>query len=174
MNVPQAASIWTDERVVQLRILWADGLSASQIAGAIGGVTRNAVIGKLSRLGMVGRERPMKAKKPVSAARRYQSPADEISREEKARRQAARRLANMMGWKPPVFVSEPPAESLHVSLLDLNPDSCRYPEGDGPFLFCGRPRMAGSSYCEHCHEITHYKPGRETPRAPFRHNGWAA
>ena len=42
---------WTDERVELLKKLWADGLSASQIAGELGGITRNAVIGKVHRLG---------------------------------------------------------------------------------------------------------------------------
>ncbi|HVP83788.1 MAG TPA: GcrA family cell cycle regulator, partial [Rhizomicrobium sp.] len=42
---------WTDERVEQLKNLWTEGLSASQIARALGGVTRNAVIGKVHRLG---------------------------------------------------------------------------------------------------------------------------
>lgn len=46
---------WTDERVEQLRKLWSEGLSASQIATEIGGVTRNAVIGKVHRLGLSGR-----------------------------------------------------------------------------------------------------------------------
>ena len=46
---------WTDERVDQLKKLWLDGLSASQIAQELGGVTRNAVIGKVHRLGLSGR-----------------------------------------------------------------------------------------------------------------------
>ena len=46
---------WTDERVELLKKLWAEGLSASQIAGRLGGVTRNAVIGKVHRLGLSGR-----------------------------------------------------------------------------------------------------------------------
>src|SRR3954463_13065323 len=49
---------WTDERVERLKKLWADGLSASQIAGELGGVTRNAVIGKVHRLGLSGRRQP--------------------------------------------------------------------------------------------------------------------
>ena len=56
---------WTDERVELLKKLWADGLSASQIAAELGGVTRNAVIGKVHRLGLAGR-----AKAPSSAAPR--------------------------------------------------------------------------------------------------------
>jgi len=46
---------WTDERVDLLKKLWSEGLSASQIAGRLGGVTRNAVIGKVHRLGLSGR-----------------------------------------------------------------------------------------------------------------------
>ena len=46
---------WTDERVERLSKLWADGLSASQIAAELGNVTRNAVIGKVHRLGLSGR-----------------------------------------------------------------------------------------------------------------------
>src|SRR5918999_5304444 len=46
---------WTDERVELLKKLWADGLSASQIAAELGGITRNAVIGKVHRLGLSGR-----------------------------------------------------------------------------------------------------------------------
>src|SRR5207247_4297849 len=56
---------WTDERVELLKKLWADGLSASQIAAELGGITRNAVIGKVHRLGLSGR-----AKSPSSAAPR--------------------------------------------------------------------------------------------------------
>ena len=46
---------WTDERVESLKKFWQEGLSASQIASRIGGVTRNAVIGKVHRLGLAGR-----------------------------------------------------------------------------------------------------------------------
>ena len=57
---------WTDERVELLKKLWADGLSASQIAAELGGITRNAVSGKVHRLGLSGR-----AKSPSSAAPRW-------------------------------------------------------------------------------------------------------
>jgi GcrA cell cycle regulator len=46
---------WTDERVEKLKELWGDGMSASQIAKILGGVTRNAVIGKVHRLGLSNR-----------------------------------------------------------------------------------------------------------------------
>src|SRR6478672_13863661 len=56
---------WTDERVELLKKLWNQGLSASQIAGELGSVTRNAVIGKVHRLGLSGR-----AKSPAGASPR--------------------------------------------------------------------------------------------------------
>ena len=51
---------WTDERVEQLKKLWSEGLSASQIANRLGDVTRNAVIGKVHRLGLEARAKPKK------------------------------------------------------------------------------------------------------------------
>lgn len=171
MNVPQAASVWTDERVVQLRSLWADGLSCSQIAAAMGeGLTRNAVIGKIHRLGMGEKAHPLRK---ARAPKPRREPVF-ISREEKARRQAIRGVARLIGWDIPTFEPQPPAESLHVSLLDLGPNSCRYPEGDGPFLFCGQPRMLGSSYCEHCHKVTHQSPVVKKATQHPRIYGWRA
>ena len=55
---------WTEERVEILKKLWADGLSASQIAGRLGGITRNAVIGKVHRLGLAGRATTSRMRAP--------------------------------------------------------------------------------------------------------------
>src|SRR5215471_15563844 len=55
---------WSDDRVEQLKTLWTEGLSASQIARALGGVTRNAVIGKVHRLGLAGRASPSRSDRP--------------------------------------------------------------------------------------------------------------
>lgn len=64
---------WTDQRVAQLKKLWQQGKSASEIAETLGGVTRNAVIGKAHRLGLSGRPSPIKTativKKPVAPAK---------------------------------------------------------------------------------------------------------
>ena len=68
---------WTDQRIDQLKALWEKGLTASQIAEELGGVSRNAVIGKAHRLGLKSRPSPVKAhdtdkkaapKKPAAAA----------------------------------------------------------------------------------------------------------
>src|SRR5437763_14361593 len=79
---------WSDDRVEQLKKLWESGLSASQIAAELGSVTRNAVIGKVHRLGLSGR-----AKSPSSAAPRQRQarPAQQMMRGSRpvARRHAA-------------------------------------------------------------------------------------
>lgn len=65
---------WTEERIERLKKMWADGATASQIADELGGVSRNAVIGKAHRLGLEQRPSPVKAveekeKKPARAAK---------------------------------------------------------------------------------------------------------
>lgn len=55
---------WTDQRIDQLKTLWEKGLTASQIADELGGVSRNAVIGKAHRLGLKSRPSPVKANEP--------------------------------------------------------------------------------------------------------------
>ncbi len=59
---------WTDQRIDQLRTLWEKGLTASQIADELGGVSRNAVIGKAHRLGLKSRPSPVKATEPEKKA----------------------------------------------------------------------------------------------------------
>ena len=63
-----AGMAWTDERIDQLRRLWESGLTASQIAEQLGGVSRNAVIGKAHRLGLQSRPSPVKAGEPAAPA----------------------------------------------------------------------------------------------------------
>ena len=55
---------WTDDRIEQLKSLWTEGLSSTQIARALGGLTRNAVIGKVHRLGLAGRASPHRNDRP--------------------------------------------------------------------------------------------------------------
>src|ERR1043165_2566889 len=68
-NEDNGTMMWTDERVELLKKLWTDGLSASQIAAELGGITRNAVIGKVHRLGLSGG-----AKSPSSSGPRVRKP----------------------------------------------------------------------------------------------------
>src|SRR4051812_7734622 len=96
---------WTDERVELLKKLWQDGLSASQIAKQLGGVTRNAVIGKVHRLGLSGRATPSKPQRTV-----FKSPRP--ARVATAAPSAPRRLADPVSAHPapaPVrYVDETP------------------------------------------------------------------
>ncbi|MEC3911056.1 GcrA family cell cycle regulator [Sphingobium sp. CR2-8] len=73
---------WTDERIDQLKGMWERGLTASQIADELGGVSRNAVIGKAHRLGLQSRPSPVKAndapKKAAAPAPRKPAPAPEV------------------------------------------------------------------------------------------------
>lgn len=70
---------WTDERIEQLRNMWEKGLTASQIADELGGVSRNAVIGKAHRLGLKSRPSPVKATEKVKPAKPAAPPADRKS-----------------------------------------------------------------------------------------------
>src|SRR3954466_622786 len=71
---------WSDDRVEQLKKLWEGGLSASQIAAALGGVTRNAVIGKVHRLGLSGRAKSASSSTPRQRKPRAPSHVMRISR----------------------------------------------------------------------------------------------
>lgn len=88
---------WTDERVEKLKELWGDGMSASQIAKALGAVTRNAVIGKVHRLGLSNRGTTSGAQPVTSEAKAASKPA-KPSRSEKVASEP----------KDPVVVAEEP------------------------------------------------------------------
>jgi GcrA cell cycle regulator len=143
---------WNDERVELLKKLWADGLSASQIAGRLGGVTRNAVIGKVHRLGLSGRATTsrMKSHRPRARA-------------QSAKRLMKPRFANI--GNPALrnlylADTEPytsPAEELDIPVNErkyiqtLTEISCRWPIGDpqhAEFHFCGKTKITGLPYCE--------------------------
>ncbi|HEY0164934.1 MAG TPA: GcrA family cell cycle regulator [Sphingomicrobium sp.] len=80
---------WTDERIDQLKKMWSDGATASQIADELGGVSRNAVIGKAHRLGLDARPSPVKAgeekeKKPAAASAKAAPRAESSAKREPA------------------------------------------------------------------------------------------
>ena len=66
---------WTDERIDRLKELWSKGMTASQIAEELGGVSRNAVIGKAHRLGLQSRPSPVKANEPAKEKKAKAAPA---------------------------------------------------------------------------------------------------
>jgi GcrA cell cycle regulator len=91
---------WTEERIERLKKLWHDGATASQIADELGGVSRNAVIGKAHRLGLEQRPSPVKpgeekeAKKPASAAPKTATPKAEAPKAAPAVAHAAPQASN--------------------------------------------------------------------------------
>lgn len=142
---------WTDDRVELLKRLWSEGLSASQIAGRLGSVTRNAVIGKVHRLGLSGRATTSRMKTHRPRARMANQ-----------KRQAKPRFAQpgnpaVRALYMDVEAYVPPAEELVIPLAErktiqsLTECSCRWPIGDPQmedFHFCGKSKVVGLPYCE--------------------------
>jgi GcrA cell cycle regulator len=135
---------WTTERVEQLQKYVMAGLTCSQIAAEIG-VTRNAVIGKINRLGispgrrpgaLPGQVRMMRARAPARPSRMAR---------------ILRAVAMIQPTEPVATAEAPPIESARrCSLLDLAGGGCRWPLGDpgkADFGFCGNDAIAGFSYC---------------------------
>jgi len=118
---------WTEERVALLTRLWGEGKTAAEIASALGGVTRNAVIGKAHRLKLSNRVSPIQQnKKPTAPKTERKAPE-------------------------PVKAAQPREKAGEVSLLDLEPRMCRWPLGDPQdeaFGFCGEDKLSGVPYCE--------------------------
>ena len=149
---------WTDERVERLKTLWAAGLSCSKIASALGHVTRNAVIGKVTRLGLDlrgkgGNYNGNQRSNPGPKSRpRVAKPAAITLRQPKVSHESPEIKAMRCDEITP----------LNVSLLDLAHGQCRYPYGetgvgDG-VLFCGHPAVKDRSYCASHFTLT-IKPG---------------
>jgi len=97
---------WTDERIDQLKDLWEKGLTASQIAEELGGVSRNAVIGKAHRLGLKSRPSPVKSGGKKKAAAKKKPPAKAASPAAKKPRAPARAKAPA----PPANAPQQPAK----------------------------------------------------------------
>jgi GcrA cell cycle regulator len=161
---------WTDERVELLKKLWADGLSASQIAAELGGVTRNAVIGKVHRLGLSGR-----AKSSSSGVPRQRKPRSHMMRVSRpaSRGNNALALSYDMEQEPePEVIENIIPLGQRRTLLELNEDTCRWPIGDPAttdFFFCGGKPLNALPYC-HYHSRVAYQPAsdRRKDRRPFR------
>jgi GcrA cell cycle regulator len=163
---------WTDERVELLKKLWSDGLSASQIAAELGGITRNAVIGKVHRLGLSGR-----AKSPASSAPRQRKPRQ--THMLRVARPAAMRGNTALAYSYDYEAEAEPAPVENVvpmgqrrTLLQLNEETCRWPIGDpatADFYFCGGKSVTGVPYCAYHCRIAYQPPAtRRDKRPPAR------
>ena len=164
---------WTDERVERLKTLWSEGLSASQIATELGAVTRNAVIGKVHRLGLSGRAKPqVQPARPQAAApqRVKAAPSRTVAQSSNARVIAhpvsvgatalkADTLAEQVLVAAPVVEADPPSFE-RVTILNLNEQTCKWPVGDpssDDFHFCARRSDVGIPYCAY-HARIAYQP----------------
>ena len=164
---------WTEERVELLRKLWLEGLSASRIAAELaGGVTRNAVIGKVHRLGMSGR---VKAPTPMPAgARRPNKPSADPSRQPLQRAAAMPMRGNLAiaVQSRPLPVPQSYRSSGdnvvpmtdNVTIMELRESMCRWPVGDpssSEFRYCGGKAPIGDGpYCSF-HSRMAYQPTQD-------------
>ncbi len=168
---------WTDERVETLKRMWGEGQSASQIAKELGGVTRNAVIGKVHRLGLSNRAggtsnaeakpaaagaapetkaEKTKAKPAVNEPEEEEEEETVASITRKAIIPAGQPLppqpsANEISPEALASVREVEKKAKKISLMELTERTCKWPIGDpatDDFWFCGLSVQAGKPYCE--------------------------
>jgi len=169
-----AGGTWTDERVELLKKLWTDGLSASQIAAELGNVTRNAVIGKVHRLGLSGRAKDAKpaasaaATRARKATRAPSAPAPIAPQVNASNVVMAPIQLQPVNEVPEVFAEDDVAipMSERVTIMDLRESMCRWPMGDPTkpeFRFCGARSITGLPYCNH-HARIAYQPVADRKR----------
>ncbi len=126
---------WTEEKVNKLKELWGKGQTASQIAEIIGGVSRNAVIGKAHRLNLSSK---IKARSSISSQKNNFKQSSQVSF--KGRRGKFKSLLLNKDFEP----------AKNLSLEELTEDTCKYMEGnpnEKDARFCGRKNVEKFSYC---------------------------
>ena len=160
---------WTDERIKQLRQLWSEGQSASKIAEKLGGVTRNAVIGKVHRLGLSNRSensekkiltkkrgRPAKVKNTDNFQKQIENNnSKEFSHinSDKFDDLPVNGLEgdkNMLPEATLANIAELEENAKKLNLMELTERTCKWPIGDPAtenFWFCGHPSEQGKPYC---------------------------
>ena len=138
---------WTDEKVAKLKELWGKGNTASQIAEIIGGISRNAVIGKAHRLNLSAK---IKTRTATSNQNFENSLEHKNNKSKKSTRIKFRSLIIEKDFEP-----ENPKQ-----LEELDENSCKWPIGhpdEKSFYFCGRSSLKDFSYCK-LHLLYAYQP----------------
>jgi GcrA cell cycle regulator len=159
---------WTDDRVELLKKLWSDGLSASQIAAELGGISRNSVIGKVHRLGLSGR-----AKSPSNSAPRQRKPRTHghMMRIVRPGVRGNTALAPMHAYDTEVETQPAIIENIvplgqRCTILELTESKCHWPIGDpgsADFFFCGGKTLESLPYCGY-HSRVAYQPASDRRR----------
>ena len=129
---------WTDEKVAKLKELWGKGKTANQIAEIIGGISRNAVIGKAHRLNLSAK---IKTRSVVSSKNFENAEDNKNLKSIKGRRSRFKSLIIEKDFEP-----ENPKQ-----LEELDENSCKWPIGhpdEKTFYFCGRTSLKDFSYCK--------------------------
>lgn len=163
---------WTDERTEKLKTLWNEGLSASQIAGRIGGVTRNGVIGKVHRLGLSGRTTTSRLKRNRQRPRKP-SPQRATFLHGQAVRRARIAELKQEAYHPPREPLPPPnpGDIATKTFAEIEADDCRFIPADprsGGKMFCGHPVVPGTSWCAHHLQRVSAAPVTRAPFVPVR------
>jgi GcrA cell cycle regulator len=161
---------WTDERVELLKKLWADGLSASQIAAELGGITRNAVIGKVHRLGLSGRAKSASSGSP--RPRKARAPMLRMGRTSIRGNTALAHAYEIEAAAEPELIDNVIPIGQRRTILELTEQTCHWPVGDpssSEFFFCGGNTINGLPYCAY-HSRVAYQPAgdRRRDRRPSR------
>jgi GcrA cell cycle regulator len=163
---------WTDERVELLKKLWSDGLSASQIAAALGGVTRNAVIGKVHRLGLSGRAKSASSAAPRPRKARSSSHMLRMARASIRGNTALAHAYEFETEATPELIDNIIPIGQRRTLLELTEQTCRWPIGDpssGDFFFCGGNPIGGLPYCAYHSRVAYQAASdRRRDRRPPR------
>lgn len=162
---------WTIERTEALKDMWARGLSATEIANTLGGITRNAVCGKVDRLGLTGRRamfriRKDKKTRPLREAKSYLSAGNKHLRETPAQRIAKRvERSGAAEQKAAAFQAievvdlAPDESACAVPFMRLSDHTCRWPLGDPRDLaamrFCGAEPNGEGPYCARHHRMAY-------------------
>ena len=139
---------WNEEKVEKLKELWGKGSTASQIAEIIGGISRNAVIGKAHRLNLSSK---IKTRNASSSSQNFDNSSEENS--SKQRRGRKSKFQSLIIEKD--FEPENPKK-----LEELDESSCKWPIGhpeEQSFYFCGRSSLKDFSYCK-LHLLYAYQP----------------
>ena len=147
---------WTEEKVTKLKELWGKGNTASQIAEIIGGISRNAVIGKAHRLNLSAK---IKTRTATSNKNFENSLEEKNPKNKRLRKSKFKSLIIEKDFEP-----ENPKQ-----LEELDENSCKWPIGhpnEKSFYFCGRSSLKDFSYCK-LHLLYAYQPkGKKEESTP--------